>query len=67
MPIESFASTAQAIALDDVPTCELQWELERRHGIEAHHVGLDVEVEILVSGACRLAALGPMTITVNRD
>ena len=67
MSTETLIPVAERDTLSDVPTCELQWELERRQGVEAHRVGLDVMVEMFISGVRCLAAPGPMTVTVNRD
>lgn len=63
------AKTAEhdAVVLAGTPTCELQWELERREGVEAFRLGLDAAVEIVVDGERRYAGRGPMTVTVNID
>ena len=54
-------------ALREAPTCELQWELERREGVHAYRLGPEASVEIMVDGVRRFAGPGPMTVTVNRD
>lgn len=53
--------------LRDAPTCEVQWELERREGVHAYRLGPDAAVEITVDGESRFTGRGPMTVTVNRD
>ncbi|MEM6669392.1 MAG: hypothetical protein AAF661_09255 [Pseudomonadota bacterium] len=42
-----------------VPTCFLQWELQRRPGVEAIRRGIGERAEV--------AADGPCTVTINRD
>ncbi|HEV7268174.1 MAG TPA: BC1881 family protein [Falsiroseomonas sp.] len=54
-------------ALRAVPTCDLQWELERREGVQAFILGPDTQVEITVDGVRRYSGQGPMTVTVNID
>ena len=61
------ARSATEASLQDAPTCELQWELERREGVHAYRLGPDIEVEVIVGGERRYAGRGPMTVTVNRD
>ena len=54
-------------ALADAPTCDLQWELERREGVHSYRLAPEARVEIVVDGVRRYAGPGPMTVTVNRD
>ncbi len=60
-------SVGQGNVLADAPTCELQWELERREGITAFRLGLDAIVEVTVDGVRRYSGRGPLTLTVNQD
>ncbi len=61
------APGAAPAALREAPTCELQWELERREGVHAYRLGPEAAVEIVVDGMRRYAGPGAMTVTVNRD
>lgn len=59
--------TDASVVLRGSPTCEAQWELERREGVQAYLLGPDAAVEITVDGERRSVGRGPMTVTVNRD
>lgn len=60
-------TTTNPSILASVPTCELQWELERREGISARRLGLDDAVSVLVNGEHWRDARGPLTVTINTD
>ena len=59
--------TAQSNALAAVPTCELQWELERREGVTVYKLGPEPRFSIVVDGAVVHDGKGPCTLTVNID
>lgn len=53
--------------LTGVPTCFLQWELDKREGIESQALGIDQAVEVRIDGETWVERRGPLTVTVNRD
>ncbi len=57
----------QSILLATTPTCELQWELERREGITVYKLGPGPRFSIVVDGAVVHDGKGPCTLTVNID
>jgi len=59
--------TSQTSVLAAVPTCELQWELERREGIKAYKLGPEPRFSIMVDGVVVHDGKGPCTLTVNID
>ena len=59
--------TGAPAVLRDAPTCELQWEIERREGVHSYLLGPEAAVEIVIDGVRRYAGPGPMAVTVNRD
>ena len=59
--------TTQPSVLDVVPTCERQWELERREGITSHKLGPESRYSIVVDGAVVHDGKGPCTLTANID
>lgn len=48
-------------------TCQLQWELEKREGVEARALGLDDTIEVFVNGKKWRSLRGPLTVTLNQD
>ena len=54
-------------ALADVPTCQLQWELERREGFKAYHLGPERRFEITVDGVIVHEGQSACTLTINID
>jgi len=59
--------TNQRFFLADAPTCELQWELERREGIMVYKLGPEPRFSVIVDGAVVHEGKGPCTLTVNVD
>jgi len=57
----------QSTLLSATPTCELQWELERREGITTYKLGPEPRFSIIVDGAIVHDGKGPCTLTVNID
>lgn len=53
--------------LSGVPTCFLQWELDKREGIESRALVLGQGVEVRIDGDAWVERRGPLTVTVNRD
>ena len=57
----------QSSVLAAVPTCELQWELERREGVTVYKLGPEPRFSVVVDGAVVHEGKGPCTLTVNID
>lgn len=53
--------------LRDVYTCDLQWELENREGVDARALGVDDNIEVLINGQKWKSMRGPLTVTLNQD
>ena len=56
-----------AVTLASVPTCDLQWELERREGVQSKRLGIDARIEVLIDGSVWVRERGPLTVSVNQD
>ena len=63
----SVTTTAQTPSLAGAPTCELQWELERREGVTAFSYGPEHTFKITVDGETVHEGRSPCTLTVNID
>lgn len=67
MTIHRMARRLAALALRGFPTCDLQWALERRAGVEARMVGPYGWATLQVGDGPPIPVEGPCTITVNHD
>ncbi len=53
--------------LQNIPTCKIQWELDRREGVQSKSIGIADSVEITVNGTTWVNVRGPLTVSVNQD
>lgn len=53
--------------LAKIPTCEIQWELDKREGVSCRALSVESELVVLIDGERWVKQRGPLTVTVNID
>lgn len=55
------------IALENMPTADIQSEISKREGVVTYIVPPHKEASIVTPDGTKIAARGPCTVTVNND